>query len=555
MDYVSKINLFENTVYIKDEEARKKLAETAGKVVTVESFGAVGDGVTDDSEAFSNAIKYANDNGYKIICTKPAYKLSAVSEPVNCSIDFGGASIITPVPATNDSIVFQVGKISDTISASASEFTRCNTTNRNLLGKTFTVETGIVLGQRGGTGATMTRKQLMACAKDGTFINTPFYTNTTGSFTILNPRPIDETPITIENAKLAVTAGAFSYCFFSTSRNNVTYKNFVVTGATSNNDWNTAVFNNVNCYNITYKNIIGANPNGPGSGYIIGSADAISDLTVINCKMFDKNGTSWGSIGLATCSNFRAVNSYSNRFDCHYEFFGDYRLTGCVLKYAKFCAGIGNIIYEDCQFIAKDTYAIIQNRDDFPVYVTGNIIIKNCIFNSTRTSRFAIASYSNNRESENFESLGYGATNIIVQNIIVKATSTYRLIDLYTNVAVFNIVGYGAPNDDIIKRYNDAFITKLVFDCTYIGWSQDFACAKTLICNNVTIDGATFSNMQNAILTGCLIEEFALEPQAVNLSITGCIVPNNRTISTNNCIHAAFFGNAAESPTWNNVVK
>jgi hypothetical protein len=75
-------NTYQGTVFddlnTRVSNNETSLAESAKKVpyVTPENFGAVGDGVTDDSTAFINMYSYASTNKVSVKLTKPRYKIT-----------------------------------------------------------------------------------------------------------------------------------------------------------------------------------------------------------------------------------------------------------------------------------------------------------------------------------------------------------------------------------------------------------------------------------------------------------------------------------------------
>lgn len=71
--------------------------ELSVKVVTYEEFGAVGDGVAEDSEAIRKAHEYANEHGLKVLGRADAkYRIGAVEKsiPIKTQTDWNGAEII-----------------------------------------------------------------------------------------------------------------------------------------------------------------------------------------------------------------------------------------------------------------------------------------------------------------------------------------------------------------------------------------------------------------------------------------------------------------------------
>ena len=75
--------------------------------INVMEFGAVGDGVTDDSQALYNAHVYANQESKKVIYPKANYLIRGVGNiPIRTNVDFNGSKLI--IDQTNLTSIFDV---------------------------------------------------------------------------------------------------------------------------------------------------------------------------------------------------------------------------------------------------------------------------------------------------------------------------------------------------------------------------------------------------------------------------------------------------------------
>lgn len=73
------------------DETNAQLSDIAINVI---DFGAVGDGVTDDTEAINNCFIFASKNGKKVTFKPKKYAVTKLVIPSNITIDFTGATII-----------------------------------------------------------------------------------------------------------------------------------------------------------------------------------------------------------------------------------------------------------------------------------------------------------------------------------------------------------------------------------------------------------------------------------------------------------------------------
>lgn len=65
--------------------------------INVRDFGAVGDGVTDDTEAFARAMAACLDDGGAFYIPPGTYKINAPISPNNAVYTFAGDSLSVPV--------------------------------------------------------------------------------------------------------------------------------------------------------------------------------------------------------------------------------------------------------------------------------------------------------------------------------------------------------------------------------------------------------------------------------------------------------------------------
>jgi hypothetical protein len=80
----------------KETQFANKISILKNTFVSVEEFGAVGDGITDDYKAIQNALDYAGNNGIrKVVFQKRSYRITNILQvPSGVEIDGNGATIL-----------------------------------------------------------------------------------------------------------------------------------------------------------------------------------------------------------------------------------------------------------------------------------------------------------------------------------------------------------------------------------------------------------------------------------------------------------------------------
>ena len=92
----------EKTVIAAGSDTPRTLADRFGDVVNVKDFGAVGDGVTDDTISINAALKHAGDSGGGVVSLVQGEKYLITSKLLSfdrVQLDGHGATIISHVPS------------------------------------------------------------------------------------------------------------------------------------------------------------------------------------------------------------------------------------------------------------------------------------------------------------------------------------------------------------------------------------------------------------------------------------------------------------------------
>lgn len=361
--------------------------------VNVKDFGAVGDGTTDDGDAIREAIAYCNEHGKTLVFNKGTYLYDYTSSTrVTCNIDFNGSTIILDCGSTSAMQAFLVGVAEVEISITEAELSEFKVTDSRLFNKSFLLDTPISLGQRGGTGDEFFYKKFFITDSNGNFTNDRLEpTLVEGTYRCRNYKPITKGGFYLKNAIVTSKVGAVDEHprFIHVIENNVTIENFAMEYEPIENDaYNLPFIAFTRCYNGIAKNIRGVNPYGPhDSGYILEFTECYN-MKVIDFIGVDKSGVSWGSIGTNFCTAMHYYNCVTQRIDCHHM--GNYTADNCVLQYANFAGGIGDIVFNNCEFnytVAQtNTGRMFLFRPDLQYLKSGNIVFNNCNFHNRTAS-------------------------------------------------------------------------------------------------------------------------------------------------------------------------
>lgn len=486
----------------------------------VSAFGAVGDGITDDTNAIKNAIASANHSGTTVLFDPKKYMFTAGEIETHCSIDFNGATLIaasgagflfniTPDVTTADRVITE------------SDIQNDRTTISDLFNKSFLVTSPLSLGTRSGSATPIYHKQLLETDGSGLFINSCYYpTIIPGNYTITNIQTTNK-PLTFKNVIIDYSNISEDTDFigvFNVYRNNIILDNIKTNGMISNTGWTRAVISINECLGVNINNCNIINPStATGSGYAIGIYDC-SNIEITNCVLKSGSVPSWGCIGVSSVTNYTVKNTITNRLDIHYESNGYVDYQNCVTSIATIAGGYGDINFSNCTFLNFGrSYAAITLRQDLPVILSGNVIFNNCIYNDSRNSAHAFASITM-ATAGNITNLNHSGFNLVIKNLYCKSligslvevsmpNNTYaELINInVSNTAILNRSG----NRGIIRNVNTNYPinTITIYNCNISG-------------NRTDIDFYCL----NAIITNCILPVFAFDNASTNYNITGCAI-------------------------------
>ncbi|MBQ3126373.1 MAG: hypothetical protein IJC15_04815 [Clostridia bacterium] len=423
--------------------------------VLYSSFGAKGDGKTDDSEAIRAAHEYANANGVAVRADPGAtYYIGVMDKAihVHTNTDWTGASFIiddrkvgldkrgvsvfyvTPDKATYD----LTGKIK-TASRSRTKFDLTLPEDSILV----LTEAGTKRYIREGANANSGSDQvdIVVVDKNGNIdMNAPLiwdYTNITS----IKVYPMDEKPLILRGGTFTTIANTqpSASTYYSrgihVSRSNVIVEDLVhyvegegAQGAPYNGILtitdcaNTTVRDCVFTAHKTYKNNHGANGATVSQGtYDINPSRAVN-LTFENCtQTTDILDTAyWGLMGSNFCKNITLKNCTFSRFDAH-QGVANITIIGSTLGHQCLNAiGTGTLLVEDSTLYGS---SFINLRSDYGSTWEGDVIIRNCTWvpnkGNTLTGKYAVigGSYSGYHD---FGYTCYMPANITIEGLHIN---------------------------------------------------------------------------------------------------------------------------------------
>lgn len=473
----AQLNKFFNSVPFKDPDGTRYnvLVESDGTenigglsgYINVADYGAVGDGVTNDTEAIRNAINAGNTTGKTVIFEKgKKYLINGNAEiNVKCNVNFNWAVLLATDVSGNLFII--TADNATTINTTNSVFTQERTTDSRLFNKVFNLVTPISLGVRTGSDTEFFINVMIVTDGNGYFTNVKLPFNIVeGDYIAENVHEIGNN-ITIENAVLdfsnIVNSGI---SFFRCERSNVKFSGFQSLGENVSTESRFIMLSR--CAFNEIENIHCATPF-TASGYVIGVFIA-SDLYVHDCTMRDLNENSWGSIGVSFLTNFYYERVKSNRFDCHYYASGFYVVKESECNYFTIPGGFGNIIVENTLLNAK-TYAgpLIDQRADLQNFYNGKIIFDNCILKGAND--YQILRYWTRYEIANLAEMNPDKTIVKFNNC--KFYGEYQQPFVFNNInqTVADLIVFIVENSIFITnttgiiaiRYDSNFLNNVVY--------------------------------------------------------------------------------------------
>lgn len=364
--------------------------------VSVKDFGAVGDGVTDDTAAIRAAATAANASGATLLVNPGTYFINSGSTaiPIKVSVLAHGAVFKLGAGKTNE--VFEImgdnALLDITENVTLSDFARGNT----LIPSLTPYQHGFIkivsnipnVKRTPSSAAMLTKAEAGYITKGGSLIQPIRHDYSTGG-TITNVyyRKDEGTPLVFAGGGIDVNGQNYAI-FVRISRNDVVVRGWKVLDSSQASRIDQALLIRAfDVANTTLEGISGEAMNqsdpAPVYSYVFDGA------FIVNTR-FDKCflQAGWGSIKADHAFGYHISNSVFDRFDVHYEGW-DISADKCEFYHSgiQFGCGGGYIRLTNCTKIVKpmstfsknETFRreIVAQRGDYAGYFYGDILVDN----------------------------------------------------------------------------------------------------------------------------------------------------------------------------------
>jgi hypothetical protein len=340
-----------------------KLRET----VSVKDFGAVGDGVTNDTAAIRNAAAAANTAGVPLRVSRGVYLINSPADiELRVSLDAGGAVFKLGSGMGSTSVFIARGNALEDITANVTlaQIAKDRTTVASLAAyrNGFIRVHSNVPNMTRTPGSEMLFKGECGYVTKGGVLVTPirhdYTTGGTGITQVQYRR--DETEQLIVSGGAVDVNNKVGARFLTVERNDVKVKNWTVLDSTGSARIQTALlFRIFNCANFVMEDISGDAMNQAVSA-------AFSYLVEINyafncqfSRCFVHGG--WGAFTSNGVNGYHIRDSNFDRFDIHYDGY-DMTVDNCVFYQAvQYGSGGGNLRVTNSTKIAKQLTPFLSN--------------------------------------------------------------------------------------------------------------------------------------------------------------------------------------------------
>ncbi len=375
------------------------------EVVTYESFGAKGDGVTDDLAAICKAHEYANEHGLSVR-SKPgaSYHLGsrALTAIIATDTDWNTSRFTVDDTEVENhrAALFEVRSLLKGESLRIDRLKRdqkqlevrperdCHVVVTNSKIKRY-IRRG--LNQNSGTS----QHDCFILRRDGSIEGDIDWDY--DEVSRVEARPIDEKRLVLRGGVFATIANRMKqevgYNYWSRnikifrSNTEVDGLTHYIVGETEFGHPYGGFISISNCANITLRNCfatghktystIGAADKPVSMGSYDYRADNVVNFSMINCRMnLINDRTRWGVIATDFCKNILLEDCTLSRMDTHMGVSGSYVIRRCTLGYMGLNAiGRGRLLVEDSTLYGR---ALISFRGDYGSTWEGDVVIRNC---------------------------------------------------------------------------------------------------------------------------------------------------------------------------------
>lgn len=467
-------------------------------------------------------------------------------------IDFNGANIF--MPNFSGTYILSI-KPDDTYDKSfnADDFSALKTTNQELFGKIFTMNSiheGIAsmsLGKRYGLDS---EEPIYSCptikvSSDGVFETGELYLRPqNGNVLCRNIHEYPRHTFVVKNATIHSYSGNNFTCFLECLRSNTKISNFVLKGRTTySGDFKFGVFHIRNCCDVEFCHISGTNP--ITRGYNSGYAFAFTSMAFSKVHhVFLGDSNSWGCMGGRFSTNCKFESCFLDRWDSHFGQFGHNIIDNCVIGRIAFGLGNGSLTVKNSTLLLKDTnlpindvYRLFDFASHSPGGYNGTIVIDNCEFKSLLTNgeKYAVLHDASSVYKVPSDSVITPSDNVmrIIRNCRVDESCKYIVVtgtDYEDDKRFFN--GYQYIISDSVLS-SESIIKSLT--------AQNIKSVRVKSCD---FSGQLLKNITCDVqVSDCKLDAITCDTTLPNVIMTGCILTG--TQGTSNFTKYAFSGNIA----------
>lgn len=435
-----------------------EFTKTFTDYVTYESFGAVGDGKTDDLEAIVNTHAYANANNLTVLAKEGAtYYIGGAGKTAYIKTDTSWSTarfIIDDTAVENrSSWIFNISpsqgsrSITDKVSPSLDiDATNIGTTLESkclVVLSDYNVKRYIRKGANQNSGSS--QSDVILVDENGNISpDTPLIWDF-GTVSSATAYPIDEETLYIRGGKFTTIANNASSEYNYYSRGIVVKRsNTVIDGLYHDviNEGETgspySAFVSLSCCaDVTVKNstftghkryvTIGSAGTSVAMGtYDIGAATSVN-AKFINCKQTNDitDGDYWGIAGTNYCKNLTYDGCAFSRFDAHQGVLNATIRNSVLGHHGIKLIGSGTALIENTTVLSN---SFVDLREDYGSTWNGDLIIRNCKFYPSDVDGNIINAL--NSETHNFGYTCYLPQNIEIDGLYVHSIGINYLFNV-----------------------------------------------------------------------------------------------------------------------------
>lgn len=354
------------------------IAERKSNYVTYSDFGAVLDGLSDDSQAVKAAHEFANENGCMVI--QQSGKLLAnftVQVKTSCILNI---ELIVNQSTPDTVYSIEPGESEQVIFSGSVSPEDESAWNTGLYGKSGVIHCeneNWNLGTRSEHAMQYWHHQPVAFDQQGKRVSSPIYVANSGTFTVKNVQSLYQDSLNFEGLRIVANYNGALVNFQNVvkcSRNNTVIKNISCEIVNLPNSGIASVAGGgliyiEGCANVVVENVTANNNSSSVAttySYLLNIWESFH--VIIRNSML--NG-GWGSVSTAWVDTLVFDNVVSNRFDNHYGIFGLYTIENCRLTgLATVGIGYGNAAVCLCNTVVEctqlGTVSYFYSRSEFP---------------------------------------------------------------------------------------------------------------------------------------------------------------------------------------------